>query len=329
MRKKTFTAFIALALVYFIGCGQTPLDTAKNLSSTSGKITFKNAILEGDVSEALRYLSSDELQGRATGTEGIEMAAKYIEQVFQTHNIKPFFKTYRDSFQVQGVTGYNLIGLVEGSDPKLKEEYIIIGAHYDHVGQMKAINDDSIANGANDNASGTIAVLELAKFFAQSQPKRSMLFTLFSAEEMGLVGAGKLAKRLKNEKIDLYTMFNIEMIGVPMAEKSYKAYVTGYDMTNLAEVFNKYSGKKVLGLLPEAKMYSLFKRSDNYAFYKEFNIPAQTISTFDFKNYAYYHHVDDEFQNLDVSHMTELIKSIIPGTAKMADTSQKEIKLNK
>ena len=311
-----------------MGCGNSREITEENkVAAPIAKEAVKNAILEDEIAAALKYLSSDELEGRETGTEGIEKAAQYIEEIFEKHGVKSFFDTYRDSFTVKEKPGFNVVGLVEGTDPKLKQEYIIIGAHYDHVGRAKAVDGDDLANGANDNASGTTAVLELAKFFAERPQKRSMLFTLFSAEELGLVGARELAQSLKAENIDLYTMFNIEMIGVPMQGRDYKAYITGFDASNLAEKFNEYSGEKVLGFLPEAKQYSLFQRSDNYPFFQEFNIPAQTISTFDFTNYPYYHHVDDEFEHMDTAHMEELIEAIIPGLAAMANSAEKEIKL--
>ena len=327
MGKYSINGLVGLAFLLLLSCGQ-PKDAALGMAQNSlEKETFKNVILEDEVAATLKYLSSDELQGRATGTNGIELAAQYIEQYFERHDLKPFFETFRDSFEVKGITGYNLVGMVEGGDKDLKNQYIIIGAHYDHVGLGKAVEGDSLANGANDNASGTTAVLELAKFFSKNPPKRSLLFTLFSAEEMGLVGAKELAKKLNAEDIDLYTMVNIEMIGVPMTGKDYVAYITGYEMSNMAEKFNEFSGKKVLGFLPQAKEYSLFQRSDNYSFYHEFKVPAQTISTFDFTNYPYYHHVDDEFENMDVDHMTNLIESIIPGLSIMANTPKKEIKL--
>ncbi|MHA6281488.1 M28 family peptidase [Salinimicrobium sp. CAU 1759] len=327
MRKYSITGVAALGLLLLMSCGQSREAAEEVAAEPIKEEIVKNVILEDEVAATLEYLSSDELQGRATGTNGIELAALYIEQQFKTHDLKPFFETYRDSFEVKGVTGYNLIGKVEGTDPHLKNQYIIVGAHYDHVGRARAVEGDSLANGANDNASGTTAVLELAKFFAENPPKRSMLFTLFSAEEMGLVGAKELAKRLKAENLDLYTMFNIEMIGVPMEERDYQAYITGYEISNLAEKFNEYSGEEILGFLPQAKEYSLFQRSDNYPFYQEFKVPAQTISTFDFSNYPYYHHVDDEFGLMDVDHMTNLIQAIIPGLSSMANTPQKEIKL--
>ncbi|NJW53909.1 M20/M25/M40 family metallo-hydrolase [Salinimicrobium oceani] len=326
--KKTFSWLLALSFLLHLGCGQSKDVSNEAVVPSENKLTPENSILEEEVAASLKYLSSDELQGRETGTAGIELAAQYIEQVFETHAVKPFFETYRDSFEVKEVTGYNIVGVVEGTDPDLKDEFIIIGAHYDHVGQAKVVEGDSLANGANDNASGTTAVLELAKYFAARAPKRSILFTLFSAEEMGLVGAKELAGRLKAQGIDLYAMFNIEMIGVPMTGRDYQAYITGYEISNMAEKFNEYSQAQVLGFLPEAKQYSLFQRSDNYSFYQEFNVPAQTISTFDFQNYPYYHHVDDEFEFMDVNHMEELIENLIPGLTAMANTAEKEIKLN-
>lgn len=318
----------ALGLLLLLGCGNSREISKEITAAPVDKEAVKNAVLKEDIATSLRYLSSDELEGRATGTQGIEKAAQYIEGVFEEHGLEPFFDTYRNNFTVKEKAGFNVVGLIEGTDPDLKKEYIIIGAHYDHVGRAQAIAGDHLANGANDNASGTTAVLELAKYFSDRPQKRSILFSLFSAEEMGLVGAKELAKSLKAEEIDLYTMFNIEMIGVPMEDKDYKAYLTGYDASNLAENFNKNSGETVLGFLPEAKQYNLFKRSDNYPFFEEFNVPAQTISTFDFTNYSYYHHVDDEFMHMDIEHMEELIEAIIPGLTAMANSPEKEIKLH-
>lgn len=315
-----------LASVLLVRCGQS-VSTA-NKKPENEEASTEIIISETDVSETLKYLSSEELEGRNTGTEGIEKAAVFIEEVFRDHGILPFFETYRDSFEVKETTGYNLVGFRKGTDPELKNEFIIIGAHYDHIGQGEPVGGDSLANGANDNASGTTAVLELAKYFAEVETKRSILFTLYSAEEMGLVGSQILAERLKKKDMDLYVMFNIEMIGVPMEDKTYAAYVTGYELSNLAERFNEYAGEHVLGFLPQAKEYNLFRRSDNYPFYERFQIPAHTISTFDFTNYDYYHHVDDEFEFMDVPHMTEVIKNIIPGIEGMANTRTKEIKMN-
>lgn len=331
MRKIPFFGAIALFLMLLISCGGAKVVTANQQGSgeeSSAKVPNESVISYEDVVQTVQYLSSDELQGRKTGSEGIEKAAVYIEKVFEDAGIKPFFETYRKSFEVNGVTGYNIVGLKEGTDPLLKNEVIIIGAHYDHIGKVDPVGGDELANGANDNAAGTTAVLELAKYFSGIETKRSILFTLFSAEELGLVGSDRLASTLKSEDLQPYVMFNIEMIGVPMIGKDYLVYLTGFDRSNMAEVFNDYSGYPVLGYFPEAAELQLFKRSDNYPFFEEFNIPAHTVSTFDFGNYDYYHHVNDEFEELDMEHMDRMIEALVPGLRKMANSDENLIKLN-
>ncbi|MGM1057217.1 MAG: M28 family metallopeptidase [Bacteroidota bacterium] len=333
MRKNIFKIGVFAALITFGACNSAKNSNnenviiAENITSTT---LSDFSISELSVKEKLEFLASDDLRGRETGTEGIDKAAGYIESFFEKNNIKPYYETYRDSFEVADRTGFNVIGFLEGNDPELKNEFIILGAHYDHIGIDKALGNDSIANGANDNAAGTVAVMELARQFSKmNNNKRSLLFILFSAEEMGLEGAKHISKRLKSEDLDLYAMVNFEMIGVPMQDKDHLAYLTGYENSNLAEKFNEYSEAEILGFLPQAKEYNLFKRSDNYSFYQEFKVPAQTISTFDFTNYEYYHHVSDEAEKMDVSHMADLIEKVIPGLIKMTNTSEKEIKLNR
>lgn len=278
--------------------------------------------------ETLTYLASDELKGRKTGSKGIEDAALYIEKIFAENHLQPYFKTYRDSFEVKDKIGYNLVAFKEGSDPDLKDEFIMLGAHYDHIGVLeKAVEDDFIANGANDNAAGTTSVVALAKYFSTIETKRSIMFVLFSAEEEGLVGSKHLAQRLKEQKADIYTLLNFEMIGVPLEGKEYKAYLTGYKKSNLGEKVNQYAKENVLGFFPKAKEFKLFMRSDNYPIYKALSIPAQSLSTFDFSNYDYYHHVKDETKFLDFVHMQDLLQSLIPAIETMANTKTKEIYL--
>jgi aminopeptidase-like protein len=329
--RKSCKQFLLIASVLFTFSAvnaQEPSNLTVDLSVNSTNIENDYIVSSKDVHEELSYLASDDLQGRATGSEGIEKAAVYIENIFRENGITPYFETYRDNFEVKNKQGFNIVGLLEGKDEILKKEFIVIGAHYDHIGLHKEVDGDSIANGANDNAAGTVAVIELAKQFAKLDTKRSVLFVLFSGEEMGLQGSKHLAKKMHDSKLDIYVMFNIEMIGVPMKTTDYRAYITGYEMSNLAEKFNEYSNETILGFLPKAKEYQLFKRSDNYPFYKEYKIPAQTISTFDFTNYNFYHHVDDEVEKMDPEFMAELIGDLMPGLIKMSNTPEKEIKIN-
>ncbi|NNC50868.1 MAG: M28 family peptidase [Flaviramulus sp.] len=282
-----------------------------------------------EIQESVSYLASDDLQGRDTGSEGIEKAAIYIENHFKQSDIKPYFETYRDSFNHKGIEAYNIVGFIEGNDSKLKNEVIIIGAHYDHIGFGKSVSNDSIANGANDNAAGTSGVLEIAEYFASvKKNKRSIVIALFSAEEKGLIGSYHLAKRLKSQNIDLYTMLNFEMIGVPFTDRPYDAFITGYDLSNMSSKINEYTNSNLTGFSKVSKKYNLFRQSDNYAFYLEFNLPCQTISSCDLSNYDYYHHADDEADKLDYKHMASLINKIIPAIEKMCNTPNKEIKLN-
>ncbi|GAA4271378.1 M28 family metallopeptidase [Aquimarina gracilis] len=282
-----------------------------------------------EVKDIMSFLASDELAGRNTGSEGLEKAAQFIESEFKEFGLLPYFDTYRNVFDAKGTETFNVVGYLKGTDEKLAKEFIIIGAHFDHIGSGKDVNGDTIANGANDNAAGSTAVISLAKQFAQlKNNKRSILFVLFGAEEIGLLGSAHLAKVLKEKNLDLYTMVNFEMIGVPLNEKSYKAYITGYEISNMADKINEYVGSELIGFFSKAKEFQLFRRSDNYPFYSAFNVPCQTVSTFDFTNYSYYHHVDDEVSEMDFEFMTELINSFVPAITKMANSTHKEIKLN-
>lgn len=282
-----------------------------------------------ELKESVYYLASDELKGRATGSEGIEKAAVYIENKLKSYNVAPYFETYRDYYKAKGMDASNVIGYIEGNDPVLKNEFIILGAHYDHIGVVKAVDGDSIANGANDDASGVAAVLAMARYFAtKKNNKRSILFTLYSGEEIGLIGSKHLAERLKEQNINLYTMINFEMIGVPMVDKNYEAYFTGFDLSNMATKMNDYAGYNLLDELPKAKEFQLFFRSDNYPFYKVFNKPCHAISTFDFTNFDHYHKVGDEAELMDYEFMANLVNRLIPALETMTNTTTQEIKMH-
>jgi len=274
------------------------------------------------------YLASDALAGRDTGSEGIDKAASYISEYLKNTGVGPYYCSYRDVFDVNGKEAFNVIGMLEGADPVLRDEYVVIGAHYDHIGKGKKVGDDIIANGANDNAAGTAAVMQMAKYFAKVKTnKRTIVFVLFAAEEKGLLGSKHLAKQMKEAGRNVYAMLNFEMIGVPL-DKEYTAYVTGYHKSNLADKMNAYASASIVGYLPQAKEYQLFSRSDNYPFYQEFNVPAQTFCTFDFSNYDYYHHVDDEIDKLDFNHMASFVNAYLPAIEKVVNSAPNEIILN-
>lgn len=338
---KSLLALGALAFAFTCGSTQMKEKSTKAVAEPGGPEGVKARItkVDSDVSkgftnatnvrEIMNFLASDALQGRDSGSEGIEKAAEFIEASFKENGVEPYFTTYRDTLTNFEKTAFNVVGMLEGSDPKLKNEYILIGAHYDHIGIIQPENGDEIANGANDNASGTTSVMEIARYFANTKTnKRSLIFALFSAEEKGLLGSKHLARKLKAEGLNLYTMLNFEMTGVPLVDKDYEVYITGYEMSNLAAVSNAYAKENLVGFLPTAKEFGLFQRSDNYPFHQEFAVPSHTFCTFDFTNFMFYHKVGDEADILDFDHMATLVNKLIPVLEGISNAENQEIKLN-
>jgi len=185
-----------------------------------------------------KYLSSDKMQGRFPGTKGNNDAAAYIEKYFKKYGLKKFNDSYYQSFSLfvkeglnkvksDSVKTQNVVGYIEGSDENLKNEYIVIGAHYDHWGWggqasgSKKKDVVAIHNGADDNASGVSALLcileELSK--AKIKPKRSIIFISFSGEEEGLLGSKYFVSHLPVEKTAVKVMLNMDMVGRLNAEK--------------------------------------------------------------------------------------------------------------
>lgn len=324
-------ALIVLVGLIIVSCGASKMiSTPKTILQVQENKSVEILAIakEENVSKTLKFLTSDELEGRDTGSEGIEKAAVYLENLLREINIKPYFKSYRDTLSTFEKPAYNIVGYIEGTDPILKNEFVIISAHYDHIGKIAPVNGDEIANGANDNAAGTTAVSEIAKHFAEAKSnKRSLMFVFFSGEEKGLLGSEHLAAKLKKDNFNLYCMLNYEMIGVPMLNKPELLYITGFGKSNMAAKINEYTGEKIIGFLQQELTYKLFMRSDNFSFFKVFDVPCQTVSTFDFENYEYYHHVEDEFEKMNISHMCNVINKTIPSIEKMVNSATKEIKL--
>lgn len=314
--------FLGFALLLLVGCKST-----SSLNVPQQETVYQ--VQEANVIETLKYLSSDELEGRDSGSAGIEKAAVYLENQFKQTGIKPYFSSYRDTLTNYKNISYNIVGYIEGTDKKLKNEFVILGAHYDHIGVTpEAKGDDKINNGANDNASGTTILSEVAKYLGTfKNNKRSVLIVYFSAEEKGLLGAYHLAKKLKEKGVNVYTLLNFEMLGVPM-KYDFDMFITGYHFSNMAAKLNEYAGSTLVGKSEMAEKYNLFKASDNYPFYEQFGIPSHTISAFDFSNFNYYHHPKDEFQEMDTPFMTQLANKILPVVNKMINTEEREIKMN-
>jgi len=209
----------------------------------------------------------------------------------------------------------NVVGVIPG---RRSEEMVVFSGHYDHVGVVRAVDGDSIANGANDNASGTTAVVELARYFkALGRPERTLVFVAFAAEESGGYGSRYLAEHLDPDQI--VALLNIEMIGKPTAEGLNRAWITGWDESNL--------GSLLASAIPDSTFVfsgdpypdqNLFYRSDNAAFAR-LGVPAHSISTTPIDTDPDYHRVTDEVETLDIDHMTATIRAIARAVRPIVD----------
>lgn len=177
----------------------------------------------------ITYLASDALQGRATGTPGNDSAAAFIARRYAALGLRPLSAGYLQPFVARPMTGphaeravalptQNVMALLPGSDPRLRGEYVVIGAHFDHLGRSTegALDPDvpnAVRKGADDNASGTAAVLELARLLAAHPPRRSVVFANFSGEELGLLGSAYWVEHSPVPLDSVVAMLNFDMVG--------------------------------------------------------------------------------------------------------------------
>ena len=276
-------------------------------------------INEISVKKHLYTLANDSMQGRKAGSPGIEKAAKYIEQQFSEIGLKPFNNSnFRQSFKhinrrsekKEELDLFNIIGLLEGTS--LREEFVIISAHYDHLGQIEGGKGDLVFNGANDNATGVAAMIMLAEYFKKAKiNKRSILFVAFTAEEMGLIGSNYFGKTISAESI--IAGVNIEMIGKESPFGPKTAWLTGFKRSTFGKIIQKNLSSSEYRLYPDPyKDFRLFFRSDN-ASLARLGVPAHTFSTSPMDKDLDYHQLSDEVETLDVTIITETIKAISVG----------------
>jgi hypothetical protein len=202
----------------------------------------------------------------------------------------------------------NLVGIIPGKSKP--EECIIFSAHYDHLGIGKPDEKgDSIYNGANDDASGTAAVITLAKYFTKLHTNvRTLIFVAFTAEEIGEFGSAYFSKNFDPDKV--MAMFNIEMIGTESKWGKNSAYITGYDKTDMGSILQTNLVNSQFKFYPDPyPEQGLFLRSDNATLARK-GVPAHTISTSKMDSEKYYHTQGDGVETLDLDNMTEIIRAI-------------------
>jgi hypothetical protein len=261
-------------------------------------LKYANSITEGDLKEYLYVLASDSMKGRETGAIGQRKAAKYIANFFKEIGIPPYkYNSYFQKFKVRNVRRYgkwkkqvnkkyikgeNIIGYIEGTD--LKNELLVITAHYDHLG----IKEDSlIYNGADDNGSGTSSIMEIAQAFMLAKnegkgPRRSVLIMPVSGEEKGLLGSKYYAENPIYPLENTIANLNVDMIGRidDYHDNSDYVYLIGSDrlsteLHQISEDVNKQHFNLELDYKfnEEDDPNRYYYRSDHYNFAKN-NIPV-------------------------------------------------------
>lgn len=203
---------------------------------------------------------------------------------------------------------WNAMGKIIGSDPKLASEVILLTSHLDHLGvRENAPGDDKIFNGADDDASGSVAVLELARVLAAGKrPKRTVYLVCFGSEEAGGFGARYFVENMPFPKEKLVANLEFEMIGRPDSKvKPEELWLTGYERSNLGPELAKRGAKLVQDPHPEE---NFFQRSDNIQLARA-GVIAHTVSSFGL--HTDYHRSSDEVKTIDFLHMTRAINSMI------------------
>jgi hypothetical protein len=322
--------------------------SAPVLALVPAPVAAQRATTPADAGRLIGALSHDSLGGRLTATPGAEKAARYIVGEMQRVGLTPagddgFLQrvpmamlpgrqpgsamrpALAPSFAALDTlpaerrrTSANVVGMIRGSDPVLRDEVVIVGAHYDHIGvnSARAVDGDSIFNGADDDASGVAAMLEAARQMKEGPaPKRTVLFVAFVGEENGMTGTRWFIQNPVRPLAQVVADLQIEMIGRPdsLAGGPGKGWLTGYERSTMGE---RLAAAGVPLIADPRPAQSFFTRSDNYPFALE-GIPAHTISSFG--GHTDYHGVNDEVEMMDLGHVAAVINATARAVRLLAD----------
>ena len=278
--------------------------------------------------ESLRVAAEEDSPSKITYAWMNEKDGMSFTDIQAAKKLKVTLKS--SGFQAERVYSHNVIGVLEGTDPELKDEYLLITAHYDHVGvgsqggQYTA--EDSIFNGARDNAFGTIAMLNTAKALAAERPKRSVIILAVTGEELGLLGSAYYAD---NPLIPLeQVIFNFNTDGAGYNDTG-AISIFGWSRTGTNEMIE--AGVEPFGLdiiADPAPEQGLFDRSDNVSFARK-GVPALTFSPgfkeFDADILQYYHQVGDEPSTIDYDYLTTYCKAFAHSCRMIANSPTKPV----
>ncbi len=290
----------------------------------------------------LEALTADSMQGRAAATAGSARAARWIAERMREFGLEPagdsgYFQRV-DFLEVQTAEGrglrlrssaapdsanqgrpvsdVNVIGIVRGEDPIVGNEAVIVGAHYDHLGIGEPVNGDSIYNGADDDASGVVAVLAAARDLAKGPaPKRTVVFLLSTAEEQGILGTMWYIEHPVVPLARTVADLQVEMIGRPdsLVGGRGKFWLTGYERSTMGQRLAAAGIPVVPDARPE---FNFFLRSDNIGFARR-GIPAHTLSSFGM--HTDYHQPSDEVEKIDFAHLQTGVAAVSRAVRVLAD----------
>lgn len=250
-------------------------------------------------------LADDSLMGRGFGMQGAKMAAEYITEQFTNAGISPWNGTFKHPFvkaqMMFKIEGCNIIGWVEGSDPLLKDEYIVVGAHYDHVGYEFSDGKKIVYNGADDNASGTATVIELGRWLVQNRHllKRSVILVAFDGEEAGLIGSSYLVKNNQIPVDNVKAMFSLDMVGM-LSKYGGVDLVGNATMDNGETFLNELAAKHGINVKKDGKKVEM--QTDTSPFGKR-GIPSVHVFT---STVSPYHKPGDDPNLLDYDGMVKI-----------------------
>lgn len=279
------------------------------------------SVTSGDLREWVSYLASDKMMGRRNGSPEMKIAADWIAEKFREMGLKPvapsvdLIHNYTFTSRQNQVNERNVIGLLEGSDPAFKDEYIVLSAHFDHVGIKMGSKPDSIYNGADDNAAGTAAIIGIAKALKASgiKPGRSIIFAAFSGEENGMRGSRNFVAKPPVPLNKIYANLNFEMIGHSEYLGKKKYYMAGCLLSDLDDLIGDFNKNTAFQLVDTIKLaHLLFGSSDNIAFSRistssgvTTGIPSGTFATTTLAPHV--HNVTDEVSLFDFENMADLV----------------------
>ncbi len=228
--------------------------------------------------------------------------------------------------KLQNFPLFNVAGIIPGKSKP--NEYVIFSGHYDHIGILKAVGQDSIANGADDDASGVTAMLTLADYYKkQNNNERTLIFVAFTAEELGMYGSKYFSNHINADQV--VAMINMEMIGKDSKFGPNTVYITGYDQSNLGELMQENLKNTNFRFYPDPyTKQNLFYRSDNAVLAAK-GVPAHSFSTSQMDKDEYYHTVRDEVSTLNVQNIISSIEAIAIGTSGIVTGKQTPSRVEK